>query len=277
MNNKSRSKPYWQDVIESLLTPFRDRARVGVVTDVDGTISPIVNDPDAAQITPRSRELLAALVPQLTLVAVISGRAAADVQARVGVPGVVYVGNHGLERWVDDHVALPPEVAAHRPAVAAAAADLAPYAIDGIQLEDKGASLSLHYRRAADPDAAAQTLGPAAAEIAAAHGLRLFSGRMIYELRPPIDVHKGTALRSLTAEYDLEAVMYLGDDTTDSDALRAAGALRASGACYGLGVGVAADETPDAVIESADVLAAGIADVEALFSWLLKARSASLT
>ena len=80
---------YWQAATSTLLEPVVSSARVGLVTDVDGTISPIVNHPDAAQVTPRSRALLADLRSHLALVAVISGRSAADVGARGGIRGLV--------------------------------------------------------------------------------------------------------------------------------------------------------------------------------------------
>ncbi|MBN2469850.1 MAG: trehalose-phosphatase, partial [Anaerolineae bacterium] len=87
--------PLWQ-ADHPLLQALLRAARLGIITDVDGTISPIVDDPDAARVTPRNRELLAALAGHLALVAVVSGRAAGDVQARVNLPDLVYVGNHGL-------------------------------------------------------------------------------------------------------------------------------------------------------------------------------------
>ncbi len=268
----------WQEAKDTLLHPLLSAARLGLVTDVDGTISPIVERPEDAQVTPRSRELLAALSRRLALVAAVSGRAAADVQARVGLPGLVYVGNHGLERWANGQVQITPAVLPYRPALQAALHDAEALAQPGMQLEDKGATASIHYRRTADPAAAAARLAPALTALAAKHGLKLFSGRMVFELRPPLDIHKGTALRALVSEYRLDAALYLGDDTTDADALLAARDLRTAGACYAVGVGVlagvSAAETPPLVLDSADVLTAGVSGVEALLGWLVTAASA---
>lgn len=260
-----------------LVQPVVHASRLGVITDVDGTISPIVDDPAAAQVTPRNRELLAALAESLPLVAVISGRAAADVQARVGLPGLVYVGNHGLERWADGVVHLAPEAATYRPALEAAIAATAALEQPGMQVEDKGATVSVHYRRTPDPAAARALLLPALEGITADHGLKLFAGRMVFELRPPIDVHKGTAFRQLVTEYALDAALYLGDDTTDIDALHMARTLREQAACYAVGLGVNSAGTPSDVLAAADVALDGVSGVESFFAWLLNAASASAT
>ncbi len=268
--------PLWQ-ADHPLLQPLLRAARPGVITDVDGTISPIVDDPDAARVTPRSRELLAALAGRLALVAVVSGRAAADVQARVGLPALVYVGNHGLERWQAGRVSLTPEAAAHRPALETALEQLAALDEPGMQVEDKGPTLSVHYRRTPDPAAAEARLRPALEGITAAAGLRLFQGRMVFELRPPIEVHKGTALRQLIRDHGLDAALYLGDDTTDIDALRMARQLREAGECHAVGLGVQSAGTPPAVLEAADLAVQGVSGVESFFSWLLAALVASAT
>lgn len=267
----------WQIAADHALRTLLRQPRLGLVTDVDGTISPIVADPDAARVTPRARELLAALRSHLALVAVVSGRAADDVRARVGVPGVVTVGNHGLETWADGAVRLAPEAAAYRPALEAARDTLSDALLPGMQVEDKGATLSVHYRRAGDPEAAEAAFGPVAQAVADEHGLRLFRGRMVFELRPPLEIDKGTAFRRLVQHYALDGAMYIGDDTTDADALRAARELRAAGTCYALALGVESDDTPGSVREAADVLLPGVAGVEDFLAWLLNAVSASST
>jgi trehalose 6-phosphate phosphatase len=276
MTPSSPSPPDWPAVTATLLRPFAGPGRIGLVSDVDGTLSPIVPRPEDARVTPRARALLAALKPHMALLAVISGRAAADVRARMDVPGLVYVGNHGLERWQDGRVIPAPEVAAFRSALEAARDALQTRLLPGMQVEDKGATLSVHTRQTPDPDTADAAFAPVVQAIAAEHGLRLFQGRRVFELRPPLDVDKGSALRGLVAEFHLDAVLYLGDDTTDVDALRTCSELRATEpACYGLGVGVAADETPLAVLAAADVRAEGVSGVEGLLAWLLDARVSS--
>ena len=142
---------HWQDATDTTLHTLLEQPRLGLITDVDGTISPIVAHPDDAQVTPRNREMLDALQDVLTLVAVISGRAADDISQRVGIPGLVYVGNHGLETWIDGEVTLAPQVHAYRPGLEIVRDALTPRILPGMIVEDKGATLSIHYRRAEDP------------------------------------------------------------------------------------------------------------------------------
>ena len=268
--------PHWKEALPQLSEAVR-RPNFGIITDVDGTLSPIVPNPDDARISPRSRELLAALQAVLPLVAVVSGRAAADVHGRVDVPGLAVVGNHGLEEWVDGEVRVVPEIQTFRPALVAAIAVLEPLLEPGMRLEDKGATLSVHYRQVEKPDETAERFQPVALAAAEENGQRLFHGRRVFELRPPIDVDKGSALRRLIAANALDSALFMGDDTTDVDALIAARELREDGVCYALGVGVESDGTPELVLEAADMLVSGVSGVEGLLGWVLNARRASST
>ncbi len=268
---------YWQEALTDLLAPLTHVARLGVATDVDGTISPIVSEPDAIQITPRNRALLRALTAQLPLVAVISGRAVDDVRERIGIAGLVYIGNHGLEWAAGDRVEIPPEVQTYRPALEAALQAIQRIQVPGLYLEDKGATLSIHYRQCPNPDAVGEQLRPRLIHIAAAQGLHLSAGRRVFELRPPLAIDKGVAFARLVERYHLEAAVYLGDDTTDADALRTARHLRQQGTCYALGLAVLSADTPAAVRAHADLSLLGVEDVEVFFAWLLKARTASST
>ncbi len=268
---------YWQDAISTSLLTLINHQRIGLITDMDGTISPIVAVPSAAQPTPRNRALLQQLHHHLALVAVISGRGAADVRARVDLPELVYIGNHGLERWHDGRVEVAPTVVPYRPQLEAAKQRVEAQQPDGVWVEDKGATLSIHYRNTTQPDVTATALRPILERITTEHGLRLFAGRMVFEVRPPIDVDKGTAFHQLIHDYQLDAALYLGDDTTDVDALRMAQHLREQGVCYALAVGVESDDMPPAVGAASDVMVSGVSDVEALLDWLLTALSASST
>lgn len=265
---------HWKQAPESWLHAWVSAPRLGLITDVDGTISPIAPTPEAAQVTPEARRLLAALGHHLTLVGAISGRGAADVYQRVGVPGLVVVGNHGMERWTDGAVQVEQAVRPYLPAVAQARDRLADAIAEtaGARLEDKGATLSLHYRQSPDPESTRLHLRPLVRRVVDETGLRVFEGRMIFELRPPVPRDKGVAFTELVREYTLDAAVYLGDDTTDVDAILAARALRQAGTCNALGLGVLADETPPAVADAADYTLDGIPDVEAFLAWVLEAR-----
>jgi trehalose 6-phosphate phosphatase len=267
----------WHDAIPGLLKPIVDLPRLGLISDMDGTLSPIVDVPADARPTPRNRELLRALQTQLPIVALVSGRAAADLQQRVNLPGLIYIGNHGLERWQDDRVITAPEALQFRPQLESALDEIRSHLIPDMRIEDKGATLSVHYRQTADPESAARDFQPLLDSLAARHNLRLYQGRMVFELRPPIEMHKGTAFRQLVTEYQLDAALYLGDDTTDVDALRMAQQLRQDQSCYALGIAVESPDMPPAVGQNADLSVQGVSGVESFLSWLLQARSASTT
>ncbi len=268
---------HWQPTQSAALKRFVGYPRLGLIADLDGTLSPITGRPDQAQITPKNMELMERLQRQLTLVAVLSGRSAADIRSRVGIPGITYIGNHGLERWQRGRISVLPAAQAFRARLESALADLQPHQVPGMILEDKGATISIHYRQTRNPSEVFERLLPVIQEIAARHGLDHFQGRMVFELRPPIEVDKGSALRSLVSEHLLDSAFFLGDDTTDVAAFRMARRLRRAGRCYSFGIGVDSDETPAAVLETADLLVSGISGVESFLDWLSAARMASLT
>jgi trehalose 6-phosphate phosphatase len=267
---------YWENAKDELLKVVH-KTRFGLITDVDGTISPIVDVPDEARVTPRNLELLAALETCLSLTAVVSGRAAEDVHQRVGLPGLVYVGNHGMETWQDGEVNILPAADAYRDNLLAAAPEVKSILRKGMRLEDKGATLSVHYRQTREPEKIAKELSPAMQSIAEKHGLNLTQGRMVFEFRPPVKIDKGTAFEELVETYQLEAAFYLGDDTTDVAAFNAARQLREMGKCLAYGLGVESQGTPQVVLTEADYLVQEVAGVESFLDWLLKARMASST
>jgi len=268
---------HWQAATTTILNTLVQQPRLGLITDIDGTISPIVAVPDAAFVTPRNLELLQALQPHLALTAVISGRTVTDTQKMVNLPGLVYIGNHGIEWWSNGQATIAPEVISYRPTLEAALKDIEPHLLPGMLLEDKGVTLSVHYRLTEQPDSVEDSFAPILQYIATQHGLSLFLGRRVFELRPPVQVNKGSALYTLVTQHHLDGAIYLGDDTTDVDALRMARRLREELTCYALGVGVESEHMPAALRETADLLVSGVQDVEAFLTWLLKARIASST
>lgn len=252
------------------------RPQFGLFSDLDGTLSPIAPTPEAAQITPRNRELLASLAEQVPVV-LISGRRAASLRAKVGLDGILYVGNHGLEQWIDGKTEVLPAAKTYLPALQAAHAELEPLMQAGAYVEDKEATLSIHYRGAKYPSDFVLVRAVQISEIAKKNGLELFTGKMVFEMRPPIHVDKGSAYRELVEEHKLEAALFLGDDISDLGALRMAKQLRAESNCESWGIGVQSDEAPEELADAADYLATGVADVETLLDWVLRARKASST
>lgn len=264
----------WRDnmpLLEQLMT----YERIGLITDMDGTVSPIVPIPSDAKPTERNRELLQQLNQELALVAVVSGRAVADVRQRVDLPELTYAGNHGLERWHNGGVELAPQAKPYRANLEEAMHQIKEMMPDGMWVEDKEATLSVHYRDTENPTETAEHYHSHFEEIAVSNDLKLFQGRMIFELRPPLNVDKGTIFKQLVEENALDSALYIGDDTTDADALKMAQHLREESICYSVSIGVASAETPDIVTASSDVMVEGVSGVESFLGWLLESVSAS--
>jgi len=228
-------------VEDALVRLRQDPARAAVLLDVDGTLAPVVERPELAEVPKETREELERLVGRYALVVCISGRDGDEARRLVRVDGIVYVGVHGLE--------LAPEAERWRET-------LRPFArLEWPWLEDKGLTVALHWREAADEPAARTELEDVAARAEEA-GLEARWGRKVLELRPPVEADKGTAVRTLLEKRDLRRALYAGDDTTDLDAFRGLDGLE-------IGVRIAVDsaEAPPGLREAADLVVASPAEL----------------
>jgi trehalose 6-phosphate phosphatase len=188
----------------------REPDRAAFVTDFDGTLAPIVNDPARARALPTALDALGALARRLALVAVVSGRPVEFLREHVPLEPVVLVGQYGLETLAGAEVVVDPAAAPYLDAVAAAAAE-AERAWPDLLIERKGAvAFTVHWRTA--PGSAPHP--DALAALAAGHGLELQPGRMACELRPPVPVDKGTAVERLLPG-GAESIAFAGDDRGD--------------------------------------------------------------
>jgi trehalose 6-phosphate phosphatase len=202
-----------------------DPARSGLVLDFDGVLAPIVADPTTSALPDRVGASLGRLSRRLGLVAIISGRPAAFLAERVGVPGVPLLGSYGMEQSRNGVRQIDQEAEKWLGQVHTASLQLRELlaASPGIRVEEKSVSVAVHWRQAPDHAAAAEEVRRATARIADNLGLRLEPGKLVEELRPPIDVDKGSAVAALLAEHgELSAFAYAGDDLGDIPALRAA-------------------------------------------------------
>lgn len=241
----------------------------GLIFDIDGTLAPMAPTPAQAQVDPRALAALGRLTRLVDLVAVVTGRAALDGARLIGMPHVLAVGNHGLETVIDGVREAHPDARPYIPLVgeamrAIAAQVEADPVLRGCFLEDKELSGSVHYRLTPDPDVAKQRLERLVGDIAHAHGLRVTTGRLVLELRPPLQMHKGTAVRWLAASRKLRGVAFFGDDVTDMDGFHAVRELREAEGLEGVAVAVADPEARPEVIAAADVVIAGVAACAAL-------------
>ncbi len=247
--------------IESLLDPLRaEPGRSAILSDLDGTLAPIVADPFAAAVPPQTREVLERLSERYALVGCVTGRRAADARRIAGVRGMVYVGNHGLEALRPGEAEPGPTVelgaAARAAAEVLAGLDREELAAAGIRAEDKGPIQALHWRTAPDEGRAVK-VAKAAAEAAAGAGLVPRWGRKVLELRPA-EANKGGAVRGLVATGDLALAMFGGDDVTDLDAFAALRGLERDGRLRAaIAVGVDSPEAPDGLAAASDVIVSG--------------------
>jgi trehalose 6-phosphate phosphatase len=225
----------------------------GLMTDVDGTLSPIVEQPEMAGLHPEIPGLLRRLRSRLNLVAAISGRPVSQLVRMVGVDGIVYVGNHGLELGQGNKSTVAPEAEPFLPAIASTIDSIQKQIkLPGITVENKGASGTIHYRAALDPEEAREAILKLLADIPAARGLQLSEGRRVVNVLPPVEISKGTAVLRLVREKMLVGTIYLGDDVTDLDAFRALNALNRRAGHKKLLVAVLSPEVPLPLVEEAD-------------------------
>ncbi len=240
------------------------RPAVALFFDYDGTLTPIRGRPEEAVLSEGARRALeqAAVTPNLDTV-IVSGRALADVRALVGVPSLVYIGNHGFEIEGPGISYRHPGLDRFADAVRLAAADLAALEVPGAHVELKGATLSYHVRDVAErarADAVRQ-----AERTLRRRRLRVTQGRMVVEGRPPVDWHKGRAvLHVLVQRHGANwpahvRALYVGDDATDEDAFRS---------LHGIGRSIRVGPLPAQSVGQADYSLPDPDAVAQLLRWL---------
>ncbi|MYS20918.1 trehalose 6-phosphate phosphatase [Streptomyces sp. DvalAA-14] len=272
--------PHTPEGKEGLAALLARPERAVVALDFDGTLAPIVPDPEQARAHPGVVPALVRLAPKVAAIAVVTGRPAGVAVRYGGFAGVagldhlVVLGHYGAERW-DAHSSEVRAPAAH-PGVTAVRAELPGFldrngAWHGTWIEDKGGrAVAVHTRRTEDPDAAFEALRAPLAELAASHDLMVEPGRYVLELRPP-GMDKGVALAAYLGETDAGSVLYAGDDLGDLAAFAAVSALRAKGLPGLLVASVAGEESPQELIDRADLTVPGPEGLVALLNALADA------
>jgi len=216
---------------QSFSSDIRAASHVVLLSDYDGTLTPIVSRPDEAVLSTEVREKLCALAKKPAFsVGIISGRSLSEIKAMVGIEGIYYAGNHGLE--IDG-----PGLKFINPAAKAAQATIKDLGqqfsaklgnIEGVIVEDKGLSLSIHYRlvKKDEVNIVAEIFHQITSPRLRDGKIKVTSGKKVWEVRPPIDWHKGKAVEAIIKEmkavikYERLLTIYLGDDTTDEDAFK---------------------------------------------------------
>lgn len=255
------------------LAPLReDPGRSAILTDVDGTLAPIVERAEDAAVPAAAREALSALSERYALVGCISGRRAEDARRLVGLDSLAYAGNHGLELLMPGDEAPQPD-----PSVAGREREASEFlaSVDGERLtaaglrqEDKGPIQALHWRGSAD-EAAAESRAHEIANEAGRAGLEPRWGRKVLELRPLGGGGKDGAVASLLADQRLDCATYAGDDRTDLDAFRRLRELSEEGQLStAVCVGVLSPEGPAELAEECDITVTGLDGWLEILRWL---------
>ena len=229
----------------------RVAARAGIFCDFDGCLAPIVPDPETSQPLPGAVAALEALARRFHVVAIVSGRSAADLARRVRAEGVWLVGLHGMEELRGDRIWTVPQAEAARETIERVAARLSRdlRGMPGVVLEDKGLALAVHFRRAEDPVAAEMSATPVVLDVAGDAGLAVVPGRLILEIRPRAGGDKGDAIRRIITTEGLHGAMVGGDDVGDIPAFDALAGLEVA-----VRVAVASPESPPELAAGADVV-----------------------
>ena len=236
--------------------------RTALLVDFDGSLSPIVERADDARPLPGARSVLARLAAGLGRVAIVSGRPVGFLARHLPVDGLALIGSYGMEQSQDGVYEVDPRVQPYLVAVAAATAELEARLPRDLVEPKAGISVTLHWRPVPEQ---ADTIVEIAREVGARHGLAELRTRMAIELRPPIEVDKGGATRSLVDGFEVGA--FAGDDYGDLPAFAALTRAVAEGQLQrAVRIGVHSVEAPPDLADSVDGLVDGPAGLLALLT-----------
>jgi trehalose 6-phosphate phosphatase len=243
---------------ETPLQHVMQQRPLGLVFDIDGTLSPIAPTPAEARLHPAARSLLEQ-ARSFAHVAIITGRSVVDGAAMVNVEGLTYIGTHGLE-WCDG---LPSEHPVQVTPAALAYIEPGRHLLDlaehtygthpGILVERKRVGGSIHYRLSPDPDQMRADLFALLEQPAQEAGMLLREGKRVIEIKPPVAANKGDGVRRFVERYALQGILFAGDDRTDLDAMLELARLRTSGLAT-FSIAVQHPDTIPQLLQQADLV-----------------------
>jgi trehalose 6-phosphate phosphatase len=212
----------WSEVAEQL----RGARHILLLLDYDGTLTPIVERPELADLPEGTRRLLEALAGKQRLrLAIISGRALADLKQKVAIGNIIYAGNHGLEIEGRGFSFVSPVAEEAKPLLRQIYGELSQAlgAIKGVLVEDKGLTLSVHYRQVAEGRSAEvrSIFEHITGDAARSGKIGISGGKKVYEVRPAVAWDKGKVVEMLVGKESGTLPIYLGDDLSDEDGFKA--------------------------------------------------------
>lgn len=264
------------NILDSVLS----QRPLGLIFDIDGTLSPIAPTPDSAYLYPGVHELLerARDLAADIHIAIMTGRGIADGARLVNVEGLTYIGTHGLE-WSDGlPTTHPVQIVSEAIRYVEPGKALLDFAeqhlaeFPGVIVQRKNVGGTLHYRRASDPARTRERLLTLMEEQTRQLGMRLGEGKMVIEILAPLSVNKGQGLRRFARQRELHGVVFAGDDRTDMDAVSEAIRMRQEqpeqyATCT---IAVQHPDTLPTLLERADVTVQGVAGMAQLLQYIVE-------
>ena len=223
---------YLFDELDDIFNRIKSSRNVLLLFDYDGTLTPIVDKPEMAILSEESRKAIKSLAAKKKfMVGIISGRAIGDIKSKVNIDNIIYAGNHGLEIEGPGFAFIHPltdEIRSNLKLINIVL-NKTIGTIKGTVVEDKGMTLSVHYRMVDDTDKETEVKNVFERVIGIARKLGKVNtsrGKKVYEVKPPVNWHKGKAVELIMKDYEKEKhkplLIYMGDDLTDEDAFKSA-------------------------------------------------------
>ena len=266
MLDKAKDFRYHKALADSLL----GSRKPALITDFDGTISELQEDPTKAFIDPDCLALIRNLLPHLPYLAILSGRDATRLSNLVGLEDVAYFGNHGAESMIGGFRHFQEYSEKDVSKMRELFNDLqTTVSRPGIFWEFKEISASVHFRMS-NIRSTKHVLQESLDNISIPKSIEIFWGREIMEIRLRSSPNKGTALESIVSSNQLRSAIYIGDDTTDLDAMKALYQMKKRMKLKGFSVAVKSEKMNKDLLRYADLFVDGIEGVETLLIWLYK-------
>ena len=261
---------YLFDSLEEL-KEFKDDNKSAILIDIDGTISEITQTPEDAVVTLSMRNEIIKLQKKFQTVGIISGRTVENAMDMVGVDGLLYIGNHGMEYLRDGEITLDSEAVKYHEHIKSISKNLKDSElsqIKGIKFEDKGICFSIHYRECESQENLSKKILEVVDQFIDKKELKLTVGRKIVEIKPPVSRDKGYIIGKIIENYYLNKVIYLGDDITDYDAFTKLRELGKISNIKSASILVHSNEIPDYMKNSSLFYVKNVDEVQRFFKWM---------
>ena len=252
------------------LKKLLQRKPFGLITDMDGTISPIPHNFLQTPIPPPTLPQLTALVSHFDVLAIVSGRTSEAVKDIVNIEGIKYIGHYGMEQWDNNQAILHPDAGAYVPSMRALAKELEPLrSIKGLIIQDKWATISIHYHMSPQPEIVKQQILDLLMKSPYIKNLLIMDEKTNIGIVPRVSIDKGTAVTNLIQQHNLKGAIYLGDDIGDAPAFRAIRMAKRNRGFDGLAILVTGAETSQDMLDEIDCTLDGLQETVTLLQWLV--------